>query len=222
MNCEYRHIEELLRRFMEARTSEAEEAELAAYFQTAGDIPQEWRAYKDMFTLFASGNVGLSEDEKAEAVAHKPTVMPVRRHWLAISGSIAACAAIFLALFFLWGGNEGNDGADIIAQHKEAANPRPAIKGISPMTADSSTASSRHTARTKVEQQKRQQTHIAAMPPKGETATRQDGNHDDLKARADYYISKYSNEYTPLIRAVASSDILNDDLPLSAQLTAGQ
>lgn len=222
MTTEYRHIKDLLQRFMEARTSEAEEAKLVRYFQTAGDIPQEWQAYKDMFMLFASGNVGLSESEKAEVVADEPTVIPVRRHWLAIAGSIAACAAIFLAIFFLWSSNEGNDGTDIVAQHKEVAGPSPTIRKDSQLTADSSAASARHTAQQKVAQPTRHQTYIATIPQKGEPTAKQTDKGNDPKALADYYIAKYSNEYTPLIQAVASSGILDNDLPLSAQLTTGQ
>lgn len=48
-------IEPLLHKFMEGLTSIEEEEALGAYFRSEENIPQEWEAYKKMFSYFDDG-----------------------------------------------------------------------------------------------------------------------------------------------------------------------
>lgn len=48
-------IEALLHKFMEGLTSIEEEEALGAYFRSEENIPQEWEAYKKMFSYFDDG-----------------------------------------------------------------------------------------------------------------------------------------------------------------------
>lgn len=57
------HIEKLLQRYDKAHTTNAEEQELANYFRTADDIPDEWNDYKTLFHLLVSTQSLFSEDE---------------------------------------------------------------------------------------------------------------------------------------------------------------
>lgn len=57
------HIRELLDRFMNGQTSEAEEARLARYFRTASEVPGEWQVYQEMFASFDADLYAFTEQE---------------------------------------------------------------------------------------------------------------------------------------------------------------
>ena len=65
-------VEDLLKRFMDGKTSVEEEDALAEYFSEAGDedrpnnIPKEdWEAYREMFRMFDDGEAGRGRDAHA-------------------------------------------------------------------------------------------------------------------------------------------------------------
>lgn len=82
-----KYIQQLLDRFMEGTTSEQEERQLADFFASTEDIPEEWRAYAIMFSGFQQKRVLKRQPAK---------VLPLKR-WVAV----AACAAGFVAIFFV-------------------------------------------------------------------------------------------------------------------------
>ncbi len=56
-------IRELLDRFMNGQTSEAEETQLARYFRTASEVPGEWQVYQEMFASFDTDLYAFTEQE---------------------------------------------------------------------------------------------------------------------------------------------------------------
>lgn len=54
------YIGQLLKKFMQAETSEQQESELADYFHRAKKIPEEWEAYKQYFKGFDSGKASFN------------------------------------------------------------------------------------------------------------------------------------------------------------------
>ena len=86
------YIESLVDRFLEGRTTNAEERELYEWFATA-DVPDKWSDLKAMFAWYAEGM-----PDKAAPVKPKPR-MTLRRRWrVAAAGAVAACAAIVIIL----------------------------------------------------------------------------------------------------------------------------
>ena len=95
-------VEELLKRFMDGKTSVEEEMALTEYFRGATDedrpdsIPEEdWEAYREMFRMFEDGEAGRGRD------AHAPRGI---RIYMA-----AAAVAAFIVLVFMLniGGEQG-------------------------------------------------------------------------------------------------------------------
>ena len=87
------YIESLIEKFLEGRTTNAEERELYAWFATA-DVPKEWSDLKAMFAWYAEG----MPEQKATAQP-KPRIMLRHRWWVAATTAAAACAAIVVILF---------------------------------------------------------------------------------------------------------------------------
>lgn len=80
-------IKELLDRFMDGKTTIAEERQLADWFRTA-IVPEEWIAYKDMFAYF---DAGMPADEPQQTV--EPEGTAVRRKallWWAAAVAVVA------------------------------------------------------------------------------------------------------------------------------------
>ena len=100
------HIRELLDRFMNGQTSEAEEAQLAHYFRTASEVPGEWQVYQEMFASFDTDLYAFSEQElnamatPATPVEHELSIARRRpslpRRILRIAASVAVVAVIGL------------------------------------------------------------------------------------------------------------------------------
>lgn len=59
----YSQIEQLLARFLDGQTSEAEEKLLGDYFREAEDVPVEWKAYQEMFASFDTDAFDFSDEE---------------------------------------------------------------------------------------------------------------------------------------------------------------
>ncbi len=55
------YIDGLIKRFMDAQTTEEEEQVLADYFAGTDDIPAEWEPYRKMFMSFNTDAYGMSD-----------------------------------------------------------------------------------------------------------------------------------------------------------------
>ena len=55
------YIDRLIKRFMDAETTEEEEQVLADYFAETEDIPAEWEPYREMFVSFNTEAYGMSD-----------------------------------------------------------------------------------------------------------------------------------------------------------------
>ena len=100
---EYIYIENLLERFFEGETSNAEEQELYAFFARP-DLPEHLRGYKPVFGYFETGIA-------REVETKKEVTMPVRKvpffkRWLWIGAAVAASLLLFLFLNKEDGGKE--------------------------------------------------------------------------------------------------------------------
>ena len=81
------YIESLVDRFLEGRTTNAEERELYEWFATA-DVPDEWSDLEAMFAWYAEGM-----PEQEAPAQPKPRMTLRRRWWVAIATAAAACVA---------------------------------------------------------------------------------------------------------------------------------
>ena len=86
------YIENLIDKFLEGRTTNAEECELYEWFATT-DVPDEWSDLKAMFAWYANGM-----PEKATPAKPKPRMTIRRKWWIATAAAVAACAAIVIVL----------------------------------------------------------------------------------------------------------------------------
>ncbi|MBR6445139.1 MAG: carboxypeptidase-like regulatory domain-containing protein [Prevotella sp.] len=73
-------INELLRRYDEALTTDAEERELAEFFRSATDIPDEWADYAVLFNALDTTDSLFSDEEVA--VAPKTARIVAHKKWL--------------------------------------------------------------------------------------------------------------------------------------------
>lgn len=113
-----KEIERLLRRFMDGQTSLDEEDRLARYMRRP-DVPEEWRAYKEMFAWF---DEGMPRQAPATAQPHRRT----RR--VAMWTTLAAAAAAALT---------------VVTTLPKAAVTLPAVQP-QPVVASADTAATRH------------------------------------------------------------------------------
>ena len=70
------YIAGLLDKFVDGLTTEAEEQNLAEYFDTADEIPTEWESYKEMFMSFKTDGYDFSEEEVEAWIAPEAAPMP--------------------------------------------------------------------------------------------------------------------------------------------------
>ena len=94
-----RDIEELVEKFLDGCTTNAEERELYAWFRTH-EVPKKWVPLKSMFAWYEAGMPDESEKAVADVRSARPQsrLMPLRR-WLQIAGGCAAALVIVLLLF---------------------------------------------------------------------------------------------------------------------------
>lgn len=83
------YIGQLLKKFMQAETSEQQESELADYFCHSKNIPDEWEAYKQYFKAFDSGKASFN-------TGHSTPIL--RRCWHYAVACVAAMAVCAVAL----------------------------------------------------------------------------------------------------------------------------
>ena len=85
------HIDELLRLYDEARTTDEQERELADFFSQPHDtLPEEWERYAALFTAFAGSESLFSEAELEEMTAPRTS----RRFWPWLMGAAATVALL--------------------------------------------------------------------------------------------------------------------------------
>lgn len=86
-------ISQLIERFLNAQTTEAEEQQLAEYFSSADNVPQEWQPIQELFRSFQTDAYDLTDSEMAVLTEQPsaPKRKPVVMYWLYAA---AACAAI--------------------------------------------------------------------------------------------------------------------------------
>lgn len=90
-----RHIEQLIQKFLDGRTTNAEEQELYRWFSET-DVPQEWAELKAMFAWYSAGMPESEIEESVPAATRRPRTM----RW-AIGWSIAAAIAVAVGIS-LW------------------------------------------------------------------------------------------------------------------------
>ena len=122
------HIDELLRLYDEARTTDEQERELADFFSQPHDtLPEEWERYAALFTAFA-GSESLFSEAELEAMSAPRTS---RRFWPWLMGAAATVA--LLVGFFLY--HPQTTGApDYLAV---AEQPTPSMEEMNLTSADS-------------------------------------------------------------------------------------
>ncbi len=94
------HINELLRRYDEAQTTDTEERELAEFFRSAAEIPEEWKGYATLFKAFDTTDSLFSDEETEAMMAGKPK--PARRtvvwRWAAVIAVLVVAGAGLIRL----------------------------------------------------------------------------------------------------------------------------
>ena len=104
-------IKQLLKLYDEAKTTDAEEAELADFFRTATDIPEDLQDYAVLFSVLDSADT-LFNDKELEVKPQKT----IRKWWWATG--IAAAIIVVVGLF-LW----SNETTDEVLPNRASGNP---------------------------------------------------------------------------------------------------
>lgn len=124
------HIDELLRLYDEARTTDEQERELADFFSQPHDtLPEEWERYAALFTAFA-GSESLFSEAELEAMAAPRTS---RRLWPWLMGAAATVA--LLVGFALY--QQTAETPDYLAS---AEQPMPSMEEMNLTSADNALA----------------------------------------------------------------------------------
>ena len=120
MDYDLNRIKQLLKLYDEAKTTDAEEAELADFFRTATDVPEDLQDYAVLFSVLDSADT-LFNNEKSLPLpllkeGHSKVLPGFRRGWWAIG--IAAAIIVVVGLF-LW----SNDTTDEVLPNRASGNP---------------------------------------------------------------------------------------------------
>lgn len=104
---EHKDIYDLVEKFLEGRTSNAEERELYAWFRE-NEVPAEWQELKAMFEWYEAGmpeinnaHSGQLSEQPAPVTQHTTTSRPRRRVRMWLTGAAITAAASIAALFWL-------------------------------------------------------------------------------------------------------------------------
>ena len=92
------NIKELLLRFSEGQTTEMEEEVLKDYFTHSDHIPEEWKAYKDLFSSFDTDAFDFPQEEVDAMFVAEPAKKRTIWPWLSIAG-IAVCLILVFTLY---------------------------------------------------------------------------------------------------------------------------
>ena len=126
MNYDLNRIKQLLKLYDEAKTTDAEEAELADFFRTATDVPEDLQDYAVLFSVLDSADT-LFNNEKSLPLpllkeGHSKVLPGFRRGWWAIG--IAAAIIVVVGLF-LW----SNNTTDEVLPNRASVNPKTSPEG---------------------------------------------------------------------------------------------
>ena len=104
---EHKHIYDLVEKFLDGRTSNAEERELYAWFRE-NEVPAEWQELKAMFEWYEAGmpeinNAHSSQlsEQPTPVTQHTATSRPRRRVRMWLTGASITAAASIAALLWL-------------------------------------------------------------------------------------------------------------------------
>lgn len=104
---EHKHIYDLVEKFLEGRTSNAEERELYAWFRE-NEVPAEWQELKAMFEWYEAGmpeinnaHSGQLSEQPTPITQHTATSRPRRRVRMWLTGAAITAAASIAALLWL-------------------------------------------------------------------------------------------------------------------------
>ena len=104
---EHKHIYDLVDKFLEGRTSNAEERELYAWFRE-NEVPAEWQELKAMFEWYEAGmpeinnaHSGQLSEQPTPVTQHTATSRPRRRVRMWLTGAAITAAASIAALLWL-------------------------------------------------------------------------------------------------------------------------
>ena len=101
MSYDLNRIKQLLKLYDEAKTTDAEEAELADFFHTATDIPEEWQDYAVLFSVLDSADTLFINEESAHGRSWDS------KGWWWVAG--IAAAVIMIVGLFIWSNNDNDD-----------------------------------------------------------------------------------------------------------------
>lgn len=107
------HIEELLERFIDGQTTEADEQLLADYFRDVDAVPEEWQAYKELFDSFKTEAYDFSQEELDAMMA--PVGGEKTKVFRLLLWASVACVAAIVGLFVLipWMENSSSETPSI-------------------------------------------------------------------------------------------------------------
>ena len=102
------YIKELLDKFLEGQTTEAEEQILSKYFCETNDISSAWQKYKQLFMSFKTDAYDFSKEEIDALLVpnqlKKPSVIPL---WTLVS-AVSAAVVLLLLVWHPWIGDKVN------------------------------------------------------------------------------------------------------------------
>jgi len=168
MTTDKQQIQQWLDRFMAGATTEQEERQLAEYFCTQADFPEEWAAYAVMFRGLQKSAV---DEQKTSSIyipgltgghCEAPSSSFKLRWWMAAAAVVMAV----LGFGWLYGDLERQgETADAVSTAVTLAHSEPAVK----MTEEASELTARTeeptaVKRPKPKRQRRQETVVAAIP----------------------------------------------------------
>jgi len=110
-------INQLLRRYDEAKTTDAEEAELAEFFRTSTEVPEQWQDYAVLFSTLEAADTLFVDKERG-------TRHNRRGLWWSIG---IAAAIIVVAGLFLW---SNNTTEEVLPNRSKVNPPLPAYDSI--------------------------------------------------------------------------------------------
>ena len=112
------HIEELLRLYDEARTTDEQERELAEFFCQTDEVPEAWKGYARLFATFAESDSLFTEAELDELLPHR---RPTRPLWPWMLGA-AATVALLIGLFLHYPQGEATRGSEYLALTEQTSD----------------------------------------------------------------------------------------------------
>lgn len=103
------HIEQLVEKFLDGRTTNAEERELYAWFRS-NDVGEEWAELKAMFAWYEAGMPEQEAEQKPQLELRAPR-SERRGLWIAVGAvaGVAASVVVALTVWLTFDNNQHND-----------------------------------------------------------------------------------------------------------------